>query len=298
MRSKMIMKTVLMSLLMVAVSLNGFTKEKKSTVIDSSWMATPVQVDGLNQEWDQDTFGYYKKTESDFAFTNSGNNLYVLFIFRNPKFLSSLRHTGFTVWFNTEGKNAKVYGAKFIEKEITGEELIARMEKEQGPLQDLQKQKIMQQSSTYFVYTGEVIDKKGNILIEASLEGKREMPAFRSKPVKVGEAIHVVHEFKIPLNILGDLSADYVLEPGQAVSIGFEWGGFTKEVQDALAKQQAARGVAAREGSGTQVDSSGRAGISEERRDGSQRGFSSMASFRAMAKRYSFWVNMKLAEEK
>ena len=61
MRNKMIMKTVLMSFLMVAVSLNGFTKEKKVEVIESSWMTTPVQVDGLNQEWNQDTFGYYKK---------------------------------------------------------------------------------------------------------------------------------------------------------------------------------------------------------------------------------------------
>ncbi|MCK4759246.1 MAG: hypothetical protein KAT69_04320 [Candidatus Aminicenantes bacterium] len=291
MRSKMIMKMVLMSFLMVAVSLNGFTKEKKSKVIDSSWMTTPVQVDGLSQEWNQDTFGSYKKAESDYGFMNSDNFLYVIYVFKNRRHLSSIRHSGFTIWFNTEGKKAKVYGINFKEKEVTADELIARMEEEQGPLQDTQKQQLKQRPS-YFIYTGDVVDKKGNVLSKGTLEGKKEWPAFRSKPVKVGEDIHVVLEFKVPLNILGALSADYALEPGQTVKIGFEWGGLSKEVQEALAKSQAAAGVVASErahGVATNTEVS-----DGTRRDPREQ----MAYLRKQAPKYNCWVDMKLAEEK
>ncbi len=290
MRSQMIMKVVLMSLLMVAVSLNGFAK-KKDKVIESSWMTTQVQVDGVNQEWSEDTFGHYKKAETDYAFINSDNYLYVLYVFKNRRHLSSIRHSGFTIWVNTEGKNAKVYGINFKEKEMTADELIARLEEEQGPLQDFQKGQLKQRKS-YFIYTGDVVDKKGNILTKDTLEGKKEWPAFRSKPVKVGETLHIVHEFRIPLNILRELSADYVLEPGQSVKIGFEWGGLSDEVIDALVAEQAARGVRAREGAHGVA-------INEEVSDGTRRDpREQMAYLRKQAPKFTFWVDMKLAEEK
>ena len=184
-----------------------------------------------------------------------------------------------------------MYGINFKEKEVTADELIARMEEEQGPLQDTQKQQLKQRPS-YFIYTGDVVDKKGNVLSKDTLEGKKEWPAFRSKPVKVGEALHVVHEFKIPLKILVNLSADYALEPGQIVKIGFEWGGLSKEVQEALAKNQAAAGVTAREGAHGVA-------INTEVSDGTRRDpRTQMAYLRKQAPKYCFWVDMKLAGEK
>lgn len=289
MRRKMIMRTLLMTLLVVTFSLNGVAGAKKAEVIQSSWMTTPIEIDGLSKEWNQDTWSYEKKVESNYAFANSENFLYVLYVFKNPRFLSSIRHTGFTVWFNTEGKKDKAYGVKFIEKEITADELIARMEKEQGPLQDFQKGQIKQQSPTYFIYTGEVIDGEGNVLTEASLEGKKEMPAFRSMPVK---GIGIIHEFRIPFSIFEKISADYALEPGQDIKICFDWGGFTKDVQDAMAKDQAERNIASRTREGAAEMGT------HERRDGSSRDrFSSMAALRNRAKRYQIWVDVKLANK-
>ena len=291
MRSQMIMKMVLIPLLIVVVSLIGFTKEKKEKVFQSSWMTTPVDVDGTNKEWNQETFWSYKKAESEYGFINSNNYLYVIYVFKNRRHLSSIRHSGFTIWINTEGKNAKVYGINFKEKEMTADELIARLEEEQGPLQDVQKQQLKQRPS-YFIYTGDVVDKKGNILTKDTLEGKKDWPSFRSKPIKVGEAIHIVHEFRIPLAILAELSADYALGPGQTVKIGFEWGGLSKEVQEALAKNQAAAGVVAREGAHGVA-------INEEVSDGTRRDpREQMAYLRKQAPKYSFWVDMKLAGEK
>jgi hypothetical protein len=289
MRSKIFMRATFLTLLIVALSLAGFTKEK-DVVVESSWMATPIQVDGTNNEWNSDSLSDWKKADTSYAFANDANNLYILFIFKNPRFLSSVRHTGFTVWFNTQGKDAKAYGINFREKQVTADQLIARMEKEQGPLQEAQKQKIKQQSPTYFIYTGDLVDKKGEIVVKASLDETKELPAFRSKPVK---GVGIVHEFKIPLAVLEKVSADYALEPGQSLKIGFEWGGFTREVQDALAKEQAARGVAARERAAA-ADS-----VGQERRDGSESDrFQTMAQLRNQAKKYAFWTGVKLAQEK
>ena len=86
------------------------------------------------------------------------------------------------------------------------------------------------------------------------------------------------------------MSADQVLELGKTLKVGFEWGGLTKELKDAKAKQQAASGVKA---SGRAAD----VAITEDVRDGSKRALTSMASMRRGAKRYSFWVDVKLAQK-
>jgi len=289
MRSKIFLRAVFFTLLIASLCLTGLTKEKEEPIA-SSWVATPVAIDGQTQEWNTDSLGYWKRADTSYAFANNANDLYILFIFKNPRFLSSIRHTGFTVWFNTEGKNAKAYGVNFREKQVTADQLIARMEKEQGPLQEAQKQKIKQQSPTYFIYTGDLVDKKGEIVVKASLDDTKELPAFRSMPVK---GVGIVHEFKIPLTVLEQVSADYALEPGQSLNIGFEWGGFTKEVQDALAKEQADRNVAARERAAA-ADS-----VGQERRDGSESDrFQTMAQLRNRAPKFAFWTDVKLAQEK
>lgn len=285
MRSKILMKTCLLSIVILSVCFIGFSKEK---IVESIWSGSPLNIDGTTADWGNDTLSFYKKAKVDYAFRNNAENFYVLFIFKNLRYLSSIRHTGLTVWFNTEGKKAKAYGVNFKEKEVTADELIARMEKEQGPLQNAQKQEIKKRPS-YFIYTGDVVDKKGNVLTEASLEGKKELPAFRSKPIK---GVGFVHEFEIPLSIFEKIAADYALEPGQSVKIGFEWGGFTKEVREALSKQQLARGVVAREGAHDVA-------VKEEVSDASRRDpRATMAYLRKQARKYSFWVDLNLAEEK
>lgn len=289
MRSKIFMRAVFLTLLIASLCLTGLTKEKDAT-IDSSWVATPVDIDGQVKDWNIDSLIYWKRADTSYAFANNANDLYILFIFKNPRFLSSIRHTGFTVWFNTQGKDAKAYGISFREKQVTADQLIARMEKEQGPMQEAQKQKIKQQSPTYFIYTGDLVDKKGEIVVKASLDETKELPAFRSMPIK---GVGIVHEFKIPLAVLEQVSADYGLKPGQSLKVGFEWGGFTKEVQDALAKEQADRNVAARERAAA-ADS-----VGQERRDGSESDrFQTMAQLRNRAPKFAFWTDVKLAQEK
>jgi len=282
MKNKTFMRVFLLFIMIVAVSLIGFSKEE---AFESSWAASLLKIDGISKEWSTDSFGFEKRVKVDYAFMNNDESLYVLFIFKDRKYLSTIRHTGFTIWLNTEGKKKKIYGIKFRERKVSADELIAAIEIKEGPRSEAEKQQI-KANPFYFIYQGEVIDKKGKVLIESSFAGGKNVPGFRSKPQKEG----IVHEFKVPLKVLEQLSADQVLELGKTLKVGFEWGGLTKELKDAKAKQQAASGVKA---SGSAAD----VAITEDVRDGSKRALTSMASMRRGAEKHLFWVDVKLAQK-
>lgn len=77
-------------------------------------------------------------------------------------------------------------------------------------------------------------------------------------------------------------------EPGKSLKIGFEWGGMTKEMRAALMRRRAAVASEASEG----------AKGFEVRRDESDEGpviGSRDIPFEKGAKKYSFWVDVKLA---
>lgn len=282
MKNKTFMRFFLLFIMIMAVSLIGFSKKE---ALESSWAASSLKIDGISKEWSADSFGFEKQVKVDYAFMNNDHSLYVLFIFKDRKYLSTIRFSGFTIWLNTEGKKKKIYGIKFIERKVSADELLAAIEKKEGPRSEAEKQQV-KANPFYFIYQGEVINKKGKVLIESSFAGGKDVPGFRSKPQKEG----IVHEFKVPLKILEQLSADQVLEPGKTFKVGFEWGGLTKEIKDAQAKQQASAGVRA---SGRASDVAVKEGVS----DGSRRALTSMASMRKRVKKYSFWVDVKLAQK-
>jgi len=85
------------------------------------------------------------------------------------------------------------------------------------------------------------------------------------------------YEFKLPLNILEKLAAELRLEPGKAVRFGFEWGGMTEELLKRRAKQLEGRTA---EGESRSSDAFAR----------------QMTSVRSETQKYSFWVNVQLAQ--
>ena len=58
----------------------GFSKE-----VQSVWAATPVSIDGLSDEWTGGTMAKFKSAKIDYAFRNDNENLYVVFIFKEPR---------------------------------------------------------------------------------------------------------------------------------------------------------------------------------------------------------------------
>lgn len=266
-------------ILVLFSSSTGFAKEK---TIESKWTAQPPKIDGLDDDWQEDVLSSEKSVKVDYAFRNDAQNLYVLFIFKDPKSLSSINATGITLYYNTEGKKKKDNGFHFIKKQVSAEELISSLEKQGEILTEEQKQTLRAKPS-YILYDAEIKGKKAKEASETTLPAGVSKPGFKTAQ----KGNEVIYEFRVPL-VRSETYPDGIgAEPGQNVNIGFEWGGMTEEIRKAMsakARAELGRGVDSEAGAG-RVIVTGEDGT--RRPDGSSLG---------VPKKYSFWVDIKLAQ--
>lgn len=277
MRSKKTLDNFFLCFLVLALCAPAISKDK---TVESIWAATPVKIDGSNDDWGDDTLTFEKKVKVDYAFRNDSENLYVLFIFHEPKFLSSINQTGMTLWFNTEGKKKKNYGIKFRTKVISADTYISLVEREIGPLPE-EKKKEIRATPSYRIYQNEVIDEKGEDFL---ISGSPTAPSFKSRRAKD----MMIYEFRIPLKKGEEQPVGIGTEPGKATKIGFEWGGLTKEMKDERTKRLGSSST-----KGTAGEATGR--LDQERRVGS--GSAGLSSIRRGAKKYSLWIDLSLAQK-
>ena len=278
--NKIFARTLLLSLLILAVCFAGFSKEK---AVESMWVESSLSIDGLDDDWVGDALNFEKKFDVDYAFRNDADNLYVLFIFKDPVYQSTIKDTGMTLWINTEGKKKKKYGIHFNTRRVAADSLISILEKQKGPLPEAEKNNI-RSKPFYFFYQGDVKDKKGKILTPTALGGELAVPLFRAQ----AKQKMMVYELVMSLRILEKLSAKHKMEPGKTVKVGFEWGGLTERMK--------AQRMARLE-QGAVKDSERRA--KDVREGESQRtgGSSAEARLSKGPKKYSFWVDVELAQK-
>ena len=269
-------KVVLLFFLILTISFLGLSKEQE---IKSNWAASPVKIDGSNDDWAEIAFTSMKKLSLDYAFRNDAENLYVLFIFKDPKYLSSIAMTGMTLWFNAEGKKKKEYGILFIQKQISADALISRLEKERGPLSEDKKNEIRNIPS-YLLNHTEIIAKKSKSSSQSSESSETQPAEFRFRK----QQNSMVFEFSIPLkNMTAEVSVMRA-ELGKSIKVGFEWGGMTEEMKEALMQRSAAL---ERSRSVDNDPTSNRAGAGESSVPiGSLKG----------PKKYEFWVDVQMAK--
>jgi hypothetical protein len=272
-------RRILFVFFLLAAAAAGFSEEEAK----STWAGSPARIDGMKTEWDSSVLNAHKKTKVDYAFMNDEKNLYILFVFKNPKYLSSIGFTGMNVWFNQSGKDEKDSGIKFLKKKITADEYIAFLESEIGTVPEEKKTQIRQNPS-YIMFDHQVMTKDE----ESSKEGE----AQRMKGVHYREGQlqkSVLFEFMIPLQGIAELAVDAGVEPGKSMNVGFEWGGATKEIKEAIASQTTA------EKSKAQAD---RATSLKGERSKSVGDFGDLARMRRkLPKKYDFWVKLTLAQQ-
>jgi hypothetical protein len=270
-------KTLSLFLLVFTITFFSFSKEK---TIASNWVAAPLSIDGSNEDWADVNFNFEKKVSVDYAFKNDAENLFVLFMFKDPKYLSSINATGMTIWFNTEGKKKQHYGLKFARQRVKADAFISILEQRRGTLSEEEKNKI-RANPNYFLHNAQVINKKSKSSSQAP-PSEGVIPAiFRAQKQKET----IVYEFAIPLKRATELAPGIGTEPGKTVKVCFEWGGMTKEMKEARMKRLA-------RASESRPPTSNRAGGSWSK--GSSYG-SSMPRVGQGAKKYSFWVDVQLA---
>jgi hypothetical protein len=257
--------------------------------VPSRWLAAPLRIDGQNQDWAGDALSTEKGVKVDYAFANDGRNLYLLFIFNDPKFLSSIEATGITIYFSPAGKKQKDFGVRFMKKNVGPDEVIATYEKQGIALTEEKKKEIMA-NRKYILFEADAVDKKGEVIELAQKPADVDPPFFRS--ARQGNL--VVYEFRVPL-VARDLHpAGVGATPGQSIKVGFEWGGLTDEMKKAMASNMG--GQSTRAGAtDVSMDETIRGGNENEGMSAASSS-PSLARMRMGPKKYSFWVDVALAK--
>jgi hypothetical protein len=281
MKQKKIISSLLFVFVTLALVVTGFSKDGP---VQSKWISAPPSIDGMNTEWGDASMNTYKKAKVEYAFMNGQDNLFILFLFKDPKFLSSINWTGLTVWLSEKGKKGKDLGIRFLRKQITADDYIAMLEKQAGQQMPEEKKNQIRQNKNYILFDQELINKNAEDYSEDA-----ENPKFKDAVFRISQTEKaVIFEFSISFLKLAELGVGVGAEPGKIINVGFEWGGATKEMKEAIASRMAAQNTQARPQGGT-------GGLEQERRVSS--GSGSMESMRrSMPKKYNFWVEVKLAQ--
>ena len=290
MKHSKILYIFFMGFLVLALCVPGMAKKKKTGAVESQWAPTLVKIDGWNTEWDAGALNSEGKVSVDYAFMNDAKNLYVLFIFKNPRFLSTIGLTGMTIFFSPEGKTENDQGIRFYARKVSADDYIALMEKEIGPADEARK-KAIRANPAYIIFGHEMISKgkPGDYKITEAI--------FRNQSDKKT----VTFEFSIPLGKLAELSPEIGAEPGKGMNVGFQWGGTTEEIKKDLAGRigdgaaSAAGGAAAAGGLTGERRTEG-AALGDVEHSSSR--LEQMRRLQQRYKKYSFQVSVKLAQKK
>ncbi|MEE8605421.1 MAG: hypothetical protein V3S65_08600 [Candidatus Aminicenantaceae bacterium] len=280
MNLKRLLTNISLAAIILIFASSGFSTDN---IVQSIWTAQPPTIDGMDDDWGGDGMAFEKKVQVDYAVRNDAQSMYVLFVFKNPKYLSSINATGITLYYNTEGKKKKDHAYRFIKKKVTGEELLSYL-KERGEVLTERQIQSIEPTNIYSVYMTERTGKKDKkISVAASIPAVLN-PSFKTS--KKGDAF--IYEFRVPLLRSETSPRGMDVKPGHKIKIGFEWGGMTEKLMKQLAAQPG-RG-------GDDVSTEGRAQSMIDSRRGGATGAPASAS-RRMPKKHSFWIDINLAQD-
>jgi hypothetical protein len=259
----------MVTLVILATALAAPVPGKDGTVT-SSWAPSPPRIDGKADDWAGMDFALWDKGDVQYAFRNDADRLYVLLVFRNPKFLSTIGATGIRLYFSAAGKKDKDYAVQFIRRQVPVEEAIAFIERERT-LSEEEKAQLLAKPA-YNIYDYRVHSKKAK---SQPVPAATAFPPahFRFAP----DQKSFVYEFEIPLGRGHELAAGVGAAPGEAVTVGFEWGGPTEEQLKRAARTSGETSIANEEVAHGSID----------RMAGARGG--------ALPPKYSFWASVQLA---
>lgn len=277
-----------LALALVLVCLGFRAGWAKDAPVPSAWAAAAPTIDGIPDDWAGVPRGLDKKTEVEYAFRNDADNLYVLVVFKDPKFLSTINVTGLTLYFNTKGGTDRERGINLRRRTVNGDGLIATLEKQGQVLTEERKQELRQKKE-YILYDTDVVDGKGDVLGPAVGSGQSLPPVWRLGRNGQESAFEV----RIPLSKREEHPGAIGTAPGQNLWVELEWGGLTKEMRAAKAAQVGERSTRATEGA-ADFDIQGGGDYSGRSEGGEPQ--SSLASMLRGPKKHSFAVEIKLAE--
>jgi hypothetical protein len=252
-------------------------------VANSKWAAIPPVMDGLEEDWRPAVFYPEKKVRVDYAFKNDGRNLYILLVFNDAKYLSSIEATGMRIYCRGAGSAEDGIGILFIRKTITAEEYIVRLENQGTPLSDKDKE-VLRISPRHSLFESYAVDRRGKTLPPPASASEADPPMFRA--AKRDKA--TIYEFRIPLASSDVHPAVIGAGPGETVRVTFEWGGKSKQLLDARTSWESPAGAS----SGGLYDKNGETPAQQF-----LNAFDKMANPSVGTKQYSFQAVVNLARD-
>jgi hypothetical protein len=206
----------------------------KQESVASRWSPSPPKVDGRADDWAGTELALWEKGDVHYGFRNDADRLYILLVFKNPKFLSTIAQTGISLYFDQAGRKGKAYAIHFLRRQVPVEEAIAFIERERA-LSEEEKNQLLAKPA-YNIYDSTVKAKKA----KASAAPVSPPAHFRFSP----DQGSVVYEFMVPLRRDHELAAGVGAAAGGGIMIGFEWGGPTEEQQKRAARAAGEAGIA------------------------------------------------------
>jgi hypothetical protein len=248
---------------------------------ESRWTASPLKVDGLNDEWLKDSLYTEKRLGVGYAFKNDARDLYILFVFENPRSIDAVEATGMAVYFRSGGDEKKGGGFRFVQEFIPVDQFIALLENQGRSLTDEDKG-FLRTRYQYPVFEAYAIDGKGRPAPRSGQVAEGEQPAFSAAKTEKG----MIYEFRIPLASCSPRPGGPGATHGQSIRIGFEWGGSSRKVLKAKASWQSPESL---------VSGDVNTGWGETRAQEFLSSFDGMSRPSLETKAYSFWADVSVA---
>jgi len=212
----------LLCFLIIPISCLGFSEREG---VLSTWPASPIIIDGLDEEWAEEVVCFENKYKVKYGFKNDENNLYILFKFNDLSYLSSIDNTGMIIWLSSEKEKKKDYGIRFLRKKVPTETFLYLLDQQRGAIPEEDKEQI-RKKPFHFVYSIQVIRKK-----ESSSEIVKNQESLHAHFRCISAKERVTYEFVIPFKMEGDFASRTGIKPGQIMNVNFEWGGLTEEMK-------------------------------------------------------------------
>lgn len=198
----------------------------KTLDVPTSWAENAIPVDGKLSGWENIPSTYFEKQEAALGLSNDNENLYIIFRFRDSKWLPPIKMTGLTFYINDEGKkNKDIYfryngGPSMPEgKGPEGKGGPGRGGRTGGQMPEMTQSRqgqVAEPTPERFVY----MNKKTRGF-EKSLPLNGSGGPAVAYDTTMG---FYAYEFSIPLAEAGEDIIGLGLKPGQVIAIGAEWG--------------------------------------------------------------------------
>ncbi len=198
----------------------------KTQEVQTRWSPGPVKVDGDMTEWASGSTVYFEDLGVQLGLSNDSQNLYVLFRFSNQAWARAIRRGGVTLWLDNSGKKNKDLGIRYtggpsmLDLPMQGSSSRGGFREAMTPEMQQRLAEMEQDPAGQIT----LIYKKSSQEITLRPHGSGDPAAGFAAPQGI-----YTYEFSIPLEKGDGFDCGIGAKPGQTVSLGFEWGGMSKE---------------------------------------------------------------------